>query len=460
MHRLFINVTLAVLFFVFISPHKQVFAQDAAMPRQPDPVQQADAVVRKLTLDECISLAFQNNPGLQIERERIAELENDYRIAAAALYPRVSLSAYYQQLDSDRIGVLPAMVYSEEALAQARVKQTLFDGGKTRNSRAAALSANEAQKESAEASRLDTVLAVSQAYYRVLESKEILKVSETSREQRAEFFKLTEAFFKAGRATKIELLRAEAQLLDAERSLSQAREARRLSELILKKVIGINLQTAMDIADSLPSELKEPAGEDVLLQEVMMNNPDLKKAGLLKEQSEASLQAAKGPYWPEISLQGTYGYRDRDVTSWDSEWTAGVFLEWALFEGGLTKAQVGKARSRVNQVAWSERAMRDQVQIDLRESLGNLRTAITSVNSTRRMVEAQDEAYQAAVEFYKRGKATYLEVLSAQVDLVQAKVTSVRAVADYQNAGARLDRVVGRSKSYETEKRGIGEGKL
>ncbi len=453
MHRLHVYILSLVLFFVVISAHKQVFAQDAATPRQPDPVQQSEMTVRRLTLDECISLAFQNNPGLQIEREKITELENDYRIAASALYPRVSLSAYYQQLDSDRIGVLPAMVYAEEALAQARVKQTLFDGGKTRNSRAAAFSANEAQKESAEASRLDTVLAVSQAYYRVLEARDILRVSEVSREQREAFFKLTEAFFKAGRATKIELLRAEAQLLDAERSLSQAREAFRLSGLILKKVIGIDLQTAMEIADVFPAELQEPAGEDVLLQEVMMNNSDLKKIGLLKEQSEALLQSAMGPYWPEISLQWTYGYRDRDVTSWDSEWTAGVFLEWALFEGGLTKAQVGKARSRVNQVAWSERAVRDQVQVDLREALGNLRTSITSVNSTRRMVEAQDEAYQAAVEFYKRGKATYLEVLTAQVDLDQAKVTSVRAVADYQNAGARLDRVVG--KRLEGENAGM-----
>ena len=31
-----------------------------------------------LTLDQCIELAFENNPGLQIEQEKIIELENDY----------------------------------------------------------------------------------------------------------------------------------------------------------------------------------------------------------------------------------------------------------------------------------------------------------------------------------------------------------------------------------------------
>jgi outer membrane protein TolC len=434
----------ALLFFIAISAHKQVFALDPATLREPEPVQQPEAAVRIFTLEECVSLALQNNPGLQVEREKIAELEHDYRIASSALYPKLSFSAYYQQVDDDRIGVPPTMLYSEETLAQAKVKQTLFDGGKTGNSRKAARMAGDAQREAAEASRLDTALAVSQAYFRVLEALDLVLVSETSLEQRQSFFKLTEAFFKAGKAARLELLRAEAQLLDAERNLTQAREARRLSELILAKVIGIDLQTNMAVAGFSPGELGAPENEEVLLQDALLNNPDLKEAALLKAQSAASRDAAGGSYWPEISLQGTYGYRDRDVTSWDSEWTAGVFLEWSLFEGGLTRAQVGKAHSKVNQLAWSERALRDQVQVDLREALGNLRTAVSAVKSTRRMVDAQDEAYTAAVEFYKRGKATYIEVLTAQVELTQAKVSYVRSVGDYQNAAAKLDRVVGK----------------
>ncbi|HEY6010595.1 MAG TPA: TolC family protein, partial [Nitrospirota bacterium] len=136
---------------------------------------------------------------------------------------------------------------------------------------------------------------------------------------------------------------------------------------------------------------------------------------------------------------------------------AGVFLEWSLFEGGLTKAQAGKARSKMNQIAWNERAVRDQAQVDLREALGNVRTALAAVRSSRRLVEAQDESYNAALMFYERGKSTYLEVLSAQIDLTQAKATYVRSVGDYQNASAKLDRVVGKTKDHGTETRESGE---
>lgn len=449
------SILIILLFFVSQTAFKQVFAEGHVVN---SPADRAEAgVVRALTLDQCIAYALEHNPGLQGEREKIIELENDYRIAASALYPKVTVSANYQRVDDERIGVLPGMAYSEEVLAQAKVKQVLFDGGKTWYSRRAAGKAEEAQKESAEASRLDTVLAVSQAYYRVLEARELLSVGETSRQQREGFFKLTDAFYRTGRASRLEWLRAEAQLYDADRSLSQAREAYRLSELILKKIIGMDLRENVEITNSLPKEFPEPPGEEDLREEVLAGNPDLKKIGLLREQSEAALSSSRGPYWPELSLQGTYGYRDRDITAWDTEWTAGVFLEWSLFEGGLTRAQVGKARSKVNQVAWNEKAVRDQVLVDLREVLGNLRTALAAVKSSKRLAEAQDEAYKAAMAFYKQGKSTYLEVLSAQVELTQARASYVRAAGDYQNASAKLDRVVGKRNSYETEKRGNGE---
>jgi outer membrane protein TolC len=434
---------IALLFFVAAMPVKQLFGQEVTQQLSLPP----SVEVRSLTLDESISLALRNNPGLQIEREKILELENDYRIAASALYPKLTISAYYQRVDEDRLGVPSNMLYSEESLAQAKLKQVLFDGGKSLNNRRAAVKAEDAQRESAEAARLDTIFAVSQAYYRVLEAREIMSVSKTSREQREAFFKLTEAFYAAGRATRLEFLQAEAQLLDAERSVSLAQEAFRLSELILKKVIAIDLGTVIETANSLPQDLPEPPNEDLLMQDAFTNNPDLKKMFLLKEQSEATVRAAQGPFWPEISLQGTYGYRNRDTSTADSEWTAGVFLEWSLFEGGLTRAQVGKARSRVNQILWSEKALRDQVQVDLREAIGNLRTALAAVKSSRRLAEAQDEAYQAAIAFYKRGKSTYIEVLSAQVDLTQARAALIRAVGDYQNAGAKLDRIVGKKTS-------------
>ncbi len=413
----------------------------------------AGSVPVKLTLGQCIESALKNNPMLRAEEEKIAELENDYLIARSGLFPRVSLSASYTKLDDTRLGVPTGMFYEDEALAQVKAKQLLFDGGRTRNSALAAKRAKEAQGESSEAARLDTISSVSQAYFRVLEARELLRTAEVSRSQREAFFKLTEAFKRVGKATKIEALRAEAQLHDSERSLIQAREAVRLSELILKRLIGIGLDAKIDIADSMPEEFSGPGEEERLLHEALSNNPDLKRIGLLKQQAAASLRSARGAYFPEISLQAAYGYRDRDTAPrGEDEWTAGVFLEWSIFEGWQTRGQAGKAAARLRQLEWNEKALMDQIKIDLSEALGNVRTALAAVEASKRLATAQEEAYKAATEFYKHGKSTYIEVLTSQAELTQAKASYIRAVGDYHSAMARLNRVIGKQYGAEEKK--------
>jgi outer membrane protein TolC len=397
-----------------------------------------------LSLEQCIALAFEKNPGLQIEQEKIIELENEYRIASAGLYPKITASASYTRVNRDRVGVQPIIAYTEESLGQVKLKQLLYDGGKTGNNGRAASKAVDAQRDSAEATRLETVSVVSQAYYRVLEARELLRVGEHSRSQREAFSKLTGSFYEAGKATRIEALKAEAQLLDAERSLIQAREALRTSELILKRTIGVGVEARINIADGLPDAFAEPENEEFLLAQMFANNPDLKKSAQFKEQARLSIDSSTGSYQPEVSLQGNYGYRDRDAGGSGEEWMAGVFLEWSLFEGGITRAQVARSRARYREIEWSDKAVRDQVQVDLHQALGDMRTALAFIRSSKRLAEAQDEAYEAIMEFYKRGKSTYIEVLTAETDLTEAKAAYVRAVGDYQIASARLDRVTGK----------------
>jgi len=451
----------AVAFALATAHFQYAYSEEAAKgPLAPEKADIAVAPVdvKILTLEQCIALAFEKNPGLQIEQEKIIELENDYSIASAGLYPKVTASAYYTKVNPDRVGIQPLMRYSEEYLGQIKLKQLLYDGGKTRYSGRAASKAADAQRDSTEATRLDTVYIVSQAYYRVLEARELLQVGENSRSQREAFFKLTDSYQKAGKATGIESLKAEAQLLDAERSLVQAREALRISELILKKTIGVGVNAKINIADGLPETFAEPETDEVLLTQMFENNPDLKKSAQFKEQARLSIDSAAGSYLPEISVQGSYGYRQRDTGApplSGDEWMAGVFLEWSLFEGGITRAQVAKARARYREVEWNDKAVRDQVRVDLSQALGDIHTALASIRSSKRLVEAQDESYKATMEFYKRGKATYIEVLSAETDLTQAQAAYVRSVGDYQAASARLDRVTGKRYAASEKQGGL-----
>src|SRR4030067_2652303 len=91
--------------------------------------------VRVLTLKEGLDLALKNNPTISFNLEKVNELVQDYNIARSNLFPAVSLSAYADWVDPNRLspggGATTTKLFSQENLALAKAKQIMFDGFKT-----------------------------------------------------------------------------------------------------------------------------------------------------------------------------------------------------------------------------------------------------------------------------------------------------------------------------------------
>ena len=65
---------------------------------------------------------------------------------------------------------------------------------------------------------------VTEAFYRLMEAKENLKVAQEALSQRQEFGKLTEAFYQAGKVTNLDHVRAQSQVSEAEQAVVEARQ--------------------------------------------------------------------------------------------------------------------------------------------------------------------------------------------------------------------------------------------
>ena len=67
----------------------------------------------------------------------------------------------------------------------------------------------------------------------------------------------------------------------------------------------------------------------------LKNNPEIKRLDLELAQSQTLIKAARGSFFPEVSLQAGSDVRHRDQGGTKpSEWLAGVFMEYPFFEGG------------------------------------------------------------------------------------------------------------------------------
>ncbi len=414
-----------------------------------------------LSLEDCLALAHKYNPLLGASREKIRELVADYDAAQSKFFPLLVLGSYYQRLAPDRLppgGSLPPgqQLFGLETLSSVTGKQIIFDGLKTYYSSRAAKIGIRAHRMEVQQTGDEVAFAVTEAFHRLIEAKENLKVAEETLQQRQDFARLTEAFFKAGKVTRLDSFRAQSQVSDAEQARVEAENGVRMAREILSRTLGLKEQVEVDIRGQL-SEQFAPAGTvESLWQEALKNNPEIKSLDLGIEQSQASIKAARGGYFPEISLQGSGGVRHRNVGGTEPEWLFGVFMEYPFFEGGLTKAQVAKASSQKLQLLEKKRDFLNTLKVDLTTARTDQENSRQGVVTSRQTVATNEEAYASAQTLYRNGKAIGLDVLQAQVELTSSRFTFIKYAVAYEVARARIKQLVGSGVSKPYQQTDIG----
>ena len=196
-------------------------------------------------------------------------------------------------------------MFSRESFEGLTGRQVLIDGGKTAGFTQAALHGLKAEESGFIATRDETIYRVSQGYFRALAAGDLIASYEKIVERQKAFEALTAEFFRSGKTTRLDVLKATAARLDAERSLATAMESEKITRVLLGQTIGSE-NTPKQLVGSLPINFTPPVREANLLTHVLENSPDIKRADYQVQQAEATLRSARGARAPEVDLQGGY----------------------------------------------------------------------------------------------------------------------------------------------------------
>jgi outer membrane protein len=406
-----------------------------------------DRNYQALSLNDCLALARKYNPVLSASRERINELVADYQAARSRFFPRLVLTSYYDRQPPNRFssgGALTNLeLFKREGYTGVAGKQLIFDGLKTYYNTRAAATGTQSQRQEVQRTADELAFTVTQAFYQLIEARENLRVAQEALQQRQEFDKLTGAFYKSGKVTNLDYVRAQSQVSEAEQAVVEARNAVRLAREILSRTLGLKEQVGVDIKGRLPQEFGAAGNLKSLWQETLKANPEIKKLDLDITQSQTLIKAARGSYFPEVSLQAGSDVRHRDLGGTKPEWIGGVFMEYPFFEGGLTRAQVAKAYSQSQQLLEKKRDRLNGLKVDLTTAWKDQENARQGVATTRQTVATNEEAYASAQALYRVGKAIGLDVLQAQVDLTSSRFNLIRYAVAYEIGQARIKQITG-----------------
>jgi len=315
-----------------------------------------------MSIDEAVGIALKNNPDLQKQGANLNLVNEDIVELKSQNYGRFGIVSSYTHFNLPR--TLAPMTPAAMAGGAADIATTknpftvafvyeveLFNGfGRTR-----AIEASRLQHEMATVAlrlnREQLIYNVRSIYTNILSLQAQQKAQDHYVEALLRLSSDVKFKYKLGKSAKIDLLKAEADLKNAQGQSDQIEAGITvLKGSLISLLGGIEIDELEEIDTSMASPLLVD-GEDFTRQVDGLLR--LKNARLVVEKNRKRVDQAAAILYPRIVLSSSYGLNFGPNDSgnihsgdWESEavWQSGVNLQWNIFDFGRSRSKIKKAQ--------------------------------------------------------------------------------------------------------------------
>lgn len=383
-------------------------------------------VYRDPTLQALIRSALEQNLDVRIAAARVEQAQAALGSTRLQLLPNLSArgSAEREQLSSDQVMPDAPRLGSQHSVS-ANLSYEIDLWGRLRRASEAARAELLASEYARRAVMVGLVGDVATAYFNLVTFDKQLKITQRTVETRAEFLRLTRAQFERGVVSGLDVSTAEAQLATARTNIPDLERRIAQTEDLLSTLLGRNPDAvARGAAGGAPLAPDTPEG---LPASLLQRRPDLREAEQSLVAANARVGAAKAALFPTISLTGAFGSLSSELSRLFSApmqtWSAGVGLVQPLLDADRNLYQLDLADARKREAILQ---YQKAVQSAFREVADALvaRTRFREAEAAQTaLVDAQERANEIALARYKVGYSSYFDVINADRDLFNAKLT-------------------------------------
>ena len=407
----------------------------------------------EVSLAEAVERALGRFPSVEGARAREAEAREALGEAEAGLRPRGRFNGSATQYQEPMVvtpihGFGPGLFPSfDETLFQGTlgVSWTLWDGGANGarvRSAASQLEAAGAALTAAEQALAGRVVA---AYLTVLGQREVLAAHDLRLASLEAERSRVQQRFDVGRAAKVEVLRAEANLASARADRVRLTAAVDNAERDLARLLEAPVEETR--AERLvPVSLAEPAPPDreALVAEGIEASPAAAQARSQIASAEAGIALARSALKPELRAVANvneWGSKDGDFAT---EWNAGFQVAVPLFDGGATRRRIARAEAARRAADEQLRLAELQVREDVDRAAAREEEALARIESLTSAVERFAEVVRVQKLLLDEGAGTQTDFLAAEADLLTARASLAEAGHAAVLARVDLARAAGR----------------
>ncbi|MCM8762108.1 MAG: TolC family protein, partial [Candidatus Omnitrophica bacterium] len=398
-----------------------------------------------------LKIAIENNIKLKIFKDRIEQASMGKDIAFSYFFPRLSSSFTYTYLGDNQpisLGPFPPMKFTDDNLYNLTfsLSQPLFTGGKI-------LKGYQISKESYEKAIADyetelqnIILDVKKAYFEVLKAEKMADVSKKYRVLTEKHLKDVKEMFEEGIATKLDILKVELAIKQADVRITDSENYMKLSKTRLNFLLNRPPEDDFEPEDIL--EFKREKKDYKFWKEIALKErKEIKGMEKVFSIYRKKVELERANLFPQISLFFNYNMEKGTQTSmngWEDNWNTGVFLSYDIWNWGETRNKVKKAEKEKVEMEKQFELLKDGIELEVKSAYLTLLSAEQKVEQCRKQIELAEENLRVAEILHREGMATTTDILDASTSLTEARNSFYGALYEYNVAYAELEKAVGK----------------
>ncbi|SPO54145.1 Outer membrane protein OprM [Pseudomonas sp. JV551A1] len=343
-----------------------------------------------------------------------------------SLWPQASASVTPQrQRQSDRRplrgNTQPSIYNSDTAGLSLNFDLDLW--GKLRNQVAAGDAEAQASGDDLAAARLSLQKQLAVLYVRLRGLDVQHHLLGDALAHRTQLLTLIQDRYQGNIASELDLDRATARLSEANAQVDEAIAQRRLAEHAIAELVG-KLPSEFSIADD-QTPLEPPQVPHDLPSKLLQSRPDIAAAERRVYAANANIGVARAAWYPDFSLTGLVGGQTQGagnlLASANRFWAVGPVLQLPIFDGGKREADEQKAVAEFDEAAAFYHGRVLHAVREVEDNLAQIGDLGQQARDVKTAADAATAAERIAMNSYKQGGVSLLDVLTAQLDALQTK---------------------------------------
>ncbi|WP_158827585.1 TolC family protein [Mucilaginibacter lacusdianchii] len=385
------------------------------------------------TLQRLIDSAITRNNDLQIAVKNIESARLTLQQAKLGNIPTVGLqvtATVNRPSDNSLNGISLSQFlgskHIEDYTAAANISWEADIWGRISSRKAEALAQYLQTDEARKAVQTQLIANVSQGYYNLLLLDEQITIAKRNVMLNDSTLRIIRLQYNAGQVTSLAVQQAEAQQLTAARLVPQFEQAIALQENALSILSG-KLPDAITRSGrlndvTLPQNLS--AG---LPSQLLSQRPDVRSSELAIERANATVGYTKASMYPALTITAQGGVNAFKASNWFNV-PASLF---GLATGGITQPLFQRRALKTNYEL--AKVDRERTVIQFRQqvlvAVGEVSDALVRIDKLKQQqqiaaarTQTLEQATRNANMLFKNGLANYLEVITAQSNVLQSEL--------------------------------------